>query len=68
MTKNVQKTIDNLNERAAAAARLANKNQANNTSSSMNKSTKTNHRSNYERLKQELILKNRELFLNKNGN
>ena len=70
-TKNVQKTIDNLNERVAAAARAAaNKPTTLTTSSSaINKSSGSNgHRQTYERLKQELIEKNRQLFLNKNCN
>ena len=71
MTKNVQRTIDNLNERATAAARAAN--QSSTTSSramptSSNNSSTSNHRQTYERLKQELIEKNRQLFLNKNCN
>lgn len=68
-TKNVQRTIENLNERVAAAARAAaKKNELANSSRTISKSNSNNHRSNYERLKQEMILKNRQLFLNKNSN
>jgi hypothetical protein len=70
-TKNVQRTIANLNERVAAAARAANKPTTSSTTSSraINKSSGGNgHRQIYERLKQELIEKNRQLFLNKNCN
>jgi len=69
-TKNVQKTIANLNERAAAAARAANKSLSSATSSrAITKSSGGNsHRQTYERSKQELIEKNRQLFLNKNCN
>jgi len=68
-TKNIQRTIANLNERVAAAARAANKptvtsSRAIPTSSGGGSS----HRQTYERLKQELIDKNRQLFLNKNCN
>ncbi len=70
-TKNIQKTIDNLNERVAAAVRAANKPATSSTTSSraINKSSgSSGHRQTYERLKQELIEKNRQLFLNKNCN
>ncbi|CAF5203773.1 unnamed protein product, partial [Rotaria magnacalcarata] len=67
-TKNIQRTIVNLNERVAAAARAANKPTSSTTSShAISKpSDGSNHRQTYERLKQELIEKNRQLFLNKN--
>lgn len=71
MTKDVQKTIANLNERAAAAVRAANKTTSSSSTSSraIPKSSGGNgHRQTYERLKQELIEKNRQLFLNKNCN
>ncbi|CAF1564632.1 unnamed protein product, partial [Adineta steineri] len=71
-TKNVQKTIANLNERVAAAARAANKSSSSTTTTSTgamtNSSGGNGHRQTYERLKQELIEKNRQLFLNKNCN
>ena len=68
-TKSVPRTIANLNERVAAAARAANKASASGSSSAMSKSSgSNNHRVTYERLKQELIEKNRQLFLNKNSN
>jgi hypothetical protein len=70
-TKNVQRTIANLNERVAAAARAANKSTSSLTTSSRaitKSSGGEGHRQTYERLKQELIEKNRQLFLNKNCN
>ncbi|CAF1326015.1 unnamed protein product [Rotaria sordida] len=68
ITKSVQRTIANLNERVVAAARAANKSTSSTTSShAITKSSGgSNHRQAYERLKQELIEKNRQLFLNKN--
>ncbi|CAF0839386.1 unnamed protein product [Adineta ricciae] len=71
MTKNVQTTIDNLNERATAVARAANQSSTTSShamSTSSKNSSTSNHRQTYERLKQELIEKNRQLFLNKNCN
>ena len=71
MTKNVQTTIDNLNERATAAARAASQSSTTSShamSTSSKNSSTSNHRQTYERLKQELIEKNRQLFLNKNCN
>jgi len=70
-TKNVQRTIANLNERVAAAARAANKSTSSSTTSSRaitKSSGGEGHRQTYERLKHELIEKNRQLFLNKNCN
>jgi hypothetical protein len=70
-TRNVQKTIANLNERVAAAARAANKTTSSSTTSSCaitKSSGGSSHRQTYERLKQGLIEKNRQLFLNKNCN
>ncbi len=70
-TKNVQKTIANLNERVAAAARAANKPTSSSTTSSRaitKSSSGSSHRQTYERLKEELIEKNRQLFLKKNCN
>ncbi|UJR37242.1 hypothetical protein I4U23_029951 [Adineta vaga] len=64
MTKNIQRTIANLNERAAAATPTSSRAMSNSSSSSSSSS----HRQTYERLKQELIEKNRQLFLNKNCN
>ena len=65
-TKSVQRTIANLNERVAAAARAANKSTSSTTTSSRAMTTSSggsSHRQTYERLKQELIEKNRQLFL-----
>jgi len=70
-TRNVPRTIANLNERVAAAARAANKSTSSSITSSRaitKSSSGSSHRQIYERLKQELIEKNRQLFLNKNCN
>lgn len=68
-TKNVQRTIANMNERVAAAVRAATIASTSSSSSAMsNSSGSNNHRGIYERSKQELIEKNRQLYLNKNSN
>lgn len=69
-TKDIQKTIANLNERVAAAARAASQSSSTTTSSgAINRSNSSmGHRQTYERLKEELIEKNRQLFLQKNSN
>lgn len=68
-TKDIQKTIASLKERALAAARAANRSTSSTSSGAINKSANGyGHRQTYERLKEELIEKNRQLFLQKNSN
>ena len=70
ITKDIQKTIANLNERVAAAARAAASQSSSTATLSRaisNSTSSAGHRQTYERLKEELIEKNRQLFLQKNA-